>query len=200
MAQLGQAGLDLAAGVASTYSAATEINLPMTLGAGISAPLGRTLRLAGEVEWRQWSKAQGTMPFLLSDGTNPNLNLMMNGDPTDATFNYPFPLEWQDTWTAKVGLEHLRSSGWGFRGGFLYGENPVPANTVFIAFPAIATNALTAGMTVPLGSLGLDVSLVQALNTELDGSGSGHMNGAEYLNSTSGLQETVITVGVRWMF
>ncbi|MEJ2541408.1 MAG: outer membrane protein transport protein [Gemmatimonadota bacterium] len=200
MAQLGQAGLDLGAGVASTYSAATRITLPMTLGAGLSAPLSSSLRLAGEVEWRRWSEAQGTMPFLLSNGTNPNLNLMMNGDATDATFEYPFPLEWRDTWTAKVGLEYLRESGWGFRGGFLYGENPVPDNTVFIAFPAIATNALTLGTTVPLGSVGLDLSLVQALNTQLDGCGEAHLNGAEYLNSTSGLQQTVITAGVRWMF
>ena len=200
MAQLGQAGLDLAAGVSSTYDAATELNLPMTFGAGISAPVGEGLRLAGEVEWRQWSEAQGTMPFLLSAGTNPNLNLMMNGDPTDATFAYPFPLEWKDTWTAKVGLEYLRESGWGFRGGYLYGQNPVPDNTVFIAFPAIATNALTLGTTVPLGAIGLDVSLVQALNTELDGCGQNHLNGAEYLNSTSGLSQTVVTAGIRWIF
>jgi long-subunit fatty acid transport protein len=200
MAQLGQAGLDLGAGVSSTYAAATEINLPMTVGAGLSAPLSSSVRLAGEVEWRQWSKAQSTMPFLLTEGTNANLNLMMNGDPTDATFSYPFPLEWQDTWTAKVGLEYLRPSGWGFRGGYLYGENPVPDNTVFIAFPAIATNAVTLGTTVPLGSVGLDLSLVQALNTELDGCGQHHLNGAEYLNSTSGLSQTVITAGIRWSF
>lgn len=200
MEQLGQPGLDLAAGVSSTYAAETELNLPMTFGAGVSAPIGSHFRLAGEIEWRQWSEAQGTMPFLLSEGTNANLNLMMNGDPTDATFNYPFPLEWQDTWTAKAGLEYLRESGWAFRGGYLYGQNPVPDNTVFIAFRAIATNALTLGTTVPLGSLGLDVSLVQALNAELDGAADGHMNGAEYLNSTSGLSETVITAGVRWIF
>jgi long-subunit fatty acid transport protein len=200
MAQLGQAGVDLAAGVTSNYAAATEMNLPMTFGAGISAPVGNGFRLAGEVEWRQWSEAQSTMPFMLTDGDNANINLMMNGDPNNASFTYPFPLEWQDTWTAKAGLEYLRESGWAFRGGYLYGQNPVPDNTVFIAFPAIATNALTLGTTVPLGSVGLDLSLVQALNTELDGCSDGHMNGAEYLNSTSGLSETVITAGIRWVF
>lgn len=200
MQQLGQAGLDLAAGVVSDYQAATELSLPMTVGAGLSTPLLPSLRLAAEVEWRQWSEAQGTMPFLLSDGGNANLNLMMNGDPGDASFEYPFPLHWQDAWTVKVGLEHEAASGLAVRGGFLYGENPVPDNTVFIAFPAIATNALTLGATLPVGGLPLDVSLVHALNHELDGCGEQHLNGAEYLNSTSGLAQTVITVGLRRSF
>ena len=76
----------------------------------------------------------------------------------------------------------------------------MPDNTVFIAFPAIATNAVTVGATLPMGRMPLDISLVQALNTELDGCGINHLNGAEYLNSTSGLSQTVVTVGTRWSF
>ena len=200
MQQLGQAGIDMSAGVAADYAAATELNLPMTVGAGLSTPLGRAFRVSAEVEWRQWSEAQGRMPFILTEGTNANLNLMMNGDPTNSDFEYPFPLDWEDTWTAKMGLEYDLESGYALRTGFLYGQNPVPNNTVFIAFPAISTNAISVGATLPLGSVPLDVSVLQALKNEVEGIGEGHLNGAEYLNSTSGLSQTVVTLGVRWSF
>ncbi len=200
MQQLSAAGLDLSAGVSAEYVAATELSLPMTVGAGVSAPLRPTLRLAAEVEWRRWSEAQGTMPFVLTEGDNANLNVMMNGDPARATFEYPFPLHWEDAWSAKVGVAYTGLENTALRAGYIHADNPVPDNTVFIAFPAIATDAVTMGATLPLGRLPLDVGLVRALSSELDACAQGHLNGAEYLGSTSGLSQTVVTVGVRMPF
>ncbi len=200
MQQLGMAGLDLQAGVVSQYDAATELTLPMTFGAGIRTPLTEGLRMSAEVEWRQWSNAQSVMPFRLTNGTNANINLMMNADPTNSDFTYPFPLEWQDSWTAKVGAEYALSETLALRGGFLYGENPVPDHTVFIAFPAISTNAATFGLTFDAAGVPLDVSYVRALQTDFDGCGENHLIGAEYLNSRSGMSQDVITLGTRLSF
>ena len=200
MQQLGAAGLDLAAGVSATSDASTELTLPMTFGAGASVPISPELRVSSEVEWRRWSDAEGNMPFELTDGDNGNINLMMNADPTDAAFFYPFPLQWEDTWTAKFGLEYATSSGFALRGGFIYGQNPVPDNTVFIAFPAISRNALTVGTSFGIGSVPLDIGYVHALETELDGSAQGHLIGSEYLGSTSGMSQNVLTLGTRLNF
>ena len=195
MGQLGQAGLDLQAGMTAAYDAATTITLPMTAGVGLRLPVGAALALSAEVEWRRWSKAEDVMPFRLTDGTNANINLMLNGDPSDGRFTYPFPLEWQDTWSAKVGATYAFASGTALRAGYLQGENPVPDRTVFITFPAISTRALTAGATFHLHGFPLDVSYVRAFEEELAGCHHGHLLGAEYNGSRTTMSQNVFTLG-----
>lgn len=198
LTQLQGAGLDLSAGVVGTYDASAELSLPMTVGVGSSIPVGERFRLAGEVEWRGWESAMDRMPFLLTEGDNQNLNLLMNADPTDATFTYLFPLEWEDTWTVKGGIEARVGVDSALRVGYFYGQNPVPSQTVFIAFPAIATDGATVGASFFLGPVPVDVSVTHAFESELQGVPEGHLHGSEYLNSISGLSETVLTVGGSW--
>lgn len=200
MQQLAAAGLNLQAGVIGHYDAATTLTLPQTVGAGVAIPLGMQWKLAGEVEWRDWSKAEATMPFDLTEGDNANLNLMLNASPTDGRFYFPFPLEWKDAWSAKVGASYQLASGNALRAGFIYGQNPVPDQTVFIAFPAISTKAATIGTTWRLGRVPLDVSYVHAFRQELDGSASGHKIGSEYLNSRTTMSENVFTLGTTWRY
>lgn len=200
MGQLSAAGLDLAAGMAATYEAATEISLPMTVGAGITVKPSAAWQLAAEVEWRQWSEAERTMPFELTGGDNANINLMMNADPTAGAFTYPFPLRWEDTFTGKVGVSRALAGGNALRLGYLYGENPVPDETVFVAFPAVSTQALTLGGTVVLRGLALDVALVHALDQEVSAPSVGHQVAAEYAGSRTRLQETLLTIGTVFSF
>jgi long-subunit fatty acid transport protein len=195
MSQLTAAGLDLGAGMVATYDAATTITLPMTVGAGVGLPVTPALRLAAEVEWRQWSEAENVMPFRLTEGENPNINLMLNGDPSDGRFTYPFPLEWEDTWSGKVGAEYALASGHVLRAGYLQGQNPVPDRTVFITFPAISTRAITAGATLQVAGFPVDVSYVYALEEELEGCGDDHLMGSEYLNSRTTMDQNVFTIG-----
>ncbi|MGD2067573.1 MAG: outer membrane protein transport protein [Gemmatimonadota bacterium] len=200
MGQLEAAGLDLARGVVAEYEAATEITLPVTAGLGVSLPAGEHLRLAAETEWRRWSSAERTMPFRLTGGDNANINLMMNGDPSDGSFTYPFPLDWKDSWSAKVGATWTLASGNALRAGYLYGENPVPDNTVFITFPAISTRALTFGTTWAVAGVPLDLSVVRAFEADIEGCSHGHKLGAEYLESRTTMTQTVVTLGTRLAF
>lgn len=195
MQQLTQAGVNLQAGVVANYDAATSITFPMTVGAGVSIPATPKLRLAAEVEWRQWSKAETTMPFILTNGTNANINLLINGDPTNADFTYPFPLDWEDALTGKVGIEYALASGNMLRAGFMGGKNPVPDNTVFITFPAISTMAATVGTTWHIKSFPLELSYVHAFSQEVTGSSPTHKLGSEYVNSRTTMAENVFTIG-----
>ncbi|HEX6313388.1 MAG TPA: hypothetical protein VFZ73_00955, partial [Gemmatimonadaceae bacterium] len=147
-----------------------------------------------------WSRAEDVMPFRLTAGDNPNVNIMVNGDPTNGEFTYPFPLEWKDSWTAKAGVAFALNSKTTLRAGYLRGTNPVPGNTVFVAFPAISTNAVTAGAGFRFLGVPLDVSVVQALNTRLDGAQSGHRVSSEYLGSSTTMQQTVVTIGAVWRY
>ena len=92
MGQLAQAGLDLQAGMSATYDASTTITLPMTFGLGAALPATDRLRLSGEVEWRNWSDAERTMPFRLTNGENTNINFMVNANPANGDFTYTPPL------------------------------------------------------------------------------------------------------------
>jgi len=193
--QLAAAGLNLQAGMAGNYAAATTITLPMTAGAGVALPVGPRLRLAGELEWRRWSKAEDVMPFALTEGDNPNINLMLNGDPANGAFTYPFPLYWEDALSAKAGATWQLAGANALRTGFMYGQNPVPGHTVFITFPAISTKALTVGTTWNIGRLPLDVSFVHAFEQELAGAPADHMISSEYVGSRTTMSENVVTVG-----
>ena len=194
MNQLSAAGLDLGAGMAATYDAGTTLTLPMTVGIGARLPVGSWTFVA-EAEWRGWSSAEGTMPFRLTGGDNPNINLMMNGDPSSGDFTYPFPLNWTDTWSFKVGSEVALAAGNALRAGFLYGQNPVPDNTVFVTFPAISTRAATVGARWNIAGLPLDVSYVHAFEQETTGCSSGHLLGSEYLSSHTTMDQNVFTIG-----
>lgn len=135
------------------------------------------------------------MPFNLTNGENPNINLMLNADPTNGDFIYPFPLEWQDTWSAKFGAEWDMSTTTAIRAGFVYGENPVPTNTVFVAFPAISANAATFGLTFDVAGFPLDVGYVHAFDQELVGCDHAHKLGAEYNQSRTTMDQNTFTIG-----
>lgn len=195
--QLTAAGLDLGAGMTGTYRAATEITLPMTAGVGATLPVGPSLVLAAEAEWRRWSKAESTMPFRLTGGDNPNLNLMMGGNPADGSFTYPFPLDWTDSWSGKLGASWLLQSGNVLRAGVIHGENPVPDYTVFITFPAISTTAVTVGTTWSVGGFPIDLAYVHAFEKEMAACDDGHLLGAEYVGSRMAMGQNVLTLGTR---
>lgn len=197
---LGDAGIDLAKGAAATYQAATELSEPQTAGVGIGIQLGSQWSLALEGVWMDWSRSSRDMPFILTGGDNPNVNLLVNGDPSNGDFTYPFPLRWKDSWTSKAGVAYAFSEATTLRAGYLHGSNPVPDNTVFVAFPAIASQAVTAGAGFQFLGLPLEVSVVHALNTRITGAATGHLLGAEYGNSATTLRETVVTVGLVRMF
>lgn len=197
---LGAAGLDLSLGASASFKAATELAIPETAGLGLSVKPINNLSIALEAVWMRWSDAENTMPFILTEGDNPNVNMLVNADPSNADFTFPFPLHWQDTWTGKVGLEYQVDQTTALRAGYLYGDNPVPDNTVFIAFPAIATHAITTGAGFNLGKVPLQVSIVHAIQTRFNGCNKGHMISSEYINSSTTMRQTTFTFGVVWPF
>ena len=190
---LGSAGLNLSLGTSGRYDAALDMALPQTVGVGGTWKPARGWTLALEGGWMGWKSAEHVLPFKLTNGSNPNLNILINANPTNGSFTYPFPLHWQDSWIGKLGVERTVGSG-ALRAGYAYGNNPVPANAVFITFPAIVEHSAMVGTTVRLGGFPLDLAVVHAFDKCLDGANANLM-GTEYQGSETHLQETVVTVG-----
>ncbi len=197
---LGQGGMNLALGTSGVYDAATELSEPQTAGVGVTLNAGPRWNIALEGVWMGWSKAESVMPFILTKGSNPNVNMLVNGDPANGDFTYPFPLRWKDTWSGKMGVAYRATAQTTLRAGYLYGTNPVPENAVFIAFPAISSQALTAGAGFKLMGVPFEVSLVHALNASETGAASSHLLGAEYQDSKTTMQQNVITFGAVWRY
>ena len=193
-ATLTAAGLDLSRPPVAVYDAATTLHLPQTAAVGARVEAGRGWTLQAEGVWMEWSRAERTMPFVLTRGNSPTINLLVGGDPAEDAFTYPFPLNWKDSWTLKAGVEKELARGAAVRAGYITGGNPVPDNTVFIAFPAISEDAVTLGATARIGRFPLDVAVVHALR-ETVGGRSGHRLGEEYAGSRTRMSETVVTFG-----
>lgn len=190
---LGGAGIDMSKGAVANYDAAMTMTLPQSAGIGATFRPAAGWTLAFEGGWMGWKKAEYDMPFKLTGSDNANVNILVNGSPTDASFTYPFPLRWKDSWVAKLGVE--RSFGaTALRAGYAYGSNPVPSNAVFITFPAIVEHSAMVGATLPLGPLPLDIALARTFDKQLVGAASS-LVGSEYQGSTTHLRETAITVG-----
>ena len=139
------------------------------------------------------------MPVRLSNGSNTNVNIVMNGSPTNGAFAATWPTEWRDAWTARIGAEFVAVPALTLRGGAIYGSNPVSSEYLFTVFPAIVQSAATVGFGYQVGATAVSVTYAHAFaRAQTAGATSGVA--AEYANSTSRLGENTLSVGLGWRF
>ncbi len=179
---------------------------PLTFGlvaAALIAPVGARpsprWRLGVDAGWVGWKHAFQGMPIRLSNGSNANVNIVMNGSPTNGTFAATWPTEWQDAWTARIGAEFAAAPALTLRGGAIYGSNPVSSECLFTVFPAIVQSAATLGLGYQVGATTASVTYAHAFARAQTASATSGV-GAEYANSTSRLGENTLSVGLGWHF
>lgn len=190
-----QMGIDTGAGVAASYELGADLEMPQSIGLGLSFRPGPRLRLAVDFEWLNWKRSFDRMTLTLADGQSANINLLMGND---GGFGIDFPMEWKDSCVLKFGVEHDLSASWTLRGGFVYGTNPVPDHTVFPVFPAIVVNHLTLGASCRLSRpLTLHVAFEKALDKDQTASAD-NIIAHEYRNSVSTLGNTFVHLALTW--
>ncbi len=194
-------GINLSQGVAAEYGKNTaEFGVPQKLGLGVSFKPSDKLILALDLEWINWSAAFKKMPIKLKDGSSENINLMINGETTDGTFNYNFPLKWKDAYNFKFGADYSLDDKTNIRAGFIHGKNPVPGNTLFAIFPAIVENHITLGVGRSFTDrFTVDLAYIYTLNKKQQ-SGSTHLIGQEYVNSRDQLREQMLMTSFTYSF
>jgi long-chain fatty acid transport protein len=196
MGEFGGMGIDLTKGAVAKYDLEATMKLPQSLGFGMSYVAATNVRLAFDAEWINWSSAFDVMGLSLSNGANPNINTMMGNT---GNFAINFPLDWKDSYSFRIGGEYDVNSSLTVRAGFDYGNNPVPASTIFPVFPAIVEDHISLGASYALSqSLKLNGAYELALNnTETASSQSLVAN--EYNNSSSQLSENTFNLSLSWM-
>ncbi|WP_375768636.1 outer membrane protein transport protein [Archangium gephyra] len=91
-----------------------DVELPATLGLGVSFTPLQQLTLAADVNWVQWSSMR---QLLFEFQSNPE-------------FNQPSVKNWEDRWNFHVGAEYKVTAALAVRAGFVYDPTPSPEETL----------------------------------------------------------------------
>ena len=196
MGQFSGMGIDLSKGAVATYNLEATMKLPQSIGFGMSYSATSDMRVAFDLEWVNWSSAFDFMKLSLSKGANPNINTMMGNT---GSFSVNFPLDWKDSYCVRVGGEYDAAQSLTLRAGFVYGNNPVPATTVFPVFPAIVENHVAFGASYAISqSLKLHGAYELALSNKQTAT-SKSLIAEEYNNSYSRLSESTFNLSLSWI-
>ena len=197
--QLASFGIDMAGGMATSFAAETDFGLPQTLTLGLGARPSKRLSLGLDLGWIGYKSAFKTMPMRMTGGTNANINILMNASPTNGSFSTAWPLDWKDSWVARGGAEYGLTPSFKLRAGAMYGTNPVPTNTLFTIFPAVAEAAVTAGLGFRMGNTMLDLSYAHTFANAVTGA-TPSLVAQEYAGAQSRLGEDQLSAGLSWRF
>lgn len=120
------------------YDAVVEgFTWPEQYGLGAQVrPVNRWL-LSADARRYRWS---GAIQKIEVKGTHPDKN-----SPVTAPV-MPFLFDWKDVWAVAVGAEYRASEAITLRGGYNFGEDPVPNATLNPLFPAITQQHAAAGL------------------------------------------------------
>ena len=124
------------------YDAEVETALPRTLAAGVHWRASDRLHLSAQVDWVNWSSSFDTLTIYLSNGNNADLNGLAGGNSlTDR-----IPLDWDDAFIYRLGVEYSPADRWWLRAGYAYGGNPIPNVNLTPLNAAITEHTLSAGV------------------------------------------------------
>jgi long-chain fatty acid transport protein len=168
----------------AAYDADIEFSWPQEFGVGIAFRPTETMTVATEVRWINWESAMEEFVMELSNGDNPLINQVM-GTP-DGNMTFSMPMNWEDQIVIALGTEYLATEKLTVRGGFNYGKNPVPEESILAIFPAIVESHVTLGGGYQLSNVfRLDVAGEYILTKEAETKESIIAN--EYDNSSNEL-------------
>ena len=177
------------------YDAEVDNSFPQMISGGGSWKFCQDWRLALQVDWVDWAGAFKTLPVKLSNGSNP----AVNGIVGSSSLNDSVPLNWQDVFVFRGGLEYAITTNVMLRGGYSYGKSPVPSETLTPLTAAITQSAVSAGIGCHWSRYQIDLAYEYDLPTERS-IGTSSLQAGEYSNSTIkiGIQEIALTAGIKF--
>jgi long-chain fatty acid transport protein len=187
----GNAGVQL--GVPSfpfTYDAEVNNVFPQMVSGGGSWQFLPDWRAALQVDWIDWAEAFSALPVELTSGSNPGL---------PSSLSDKIPLNWKDEFVFRGGLEYAVTTNLMLRGGYSYGQSPVPSETLTPLTAAITEGAVSAGIGWHWSHYHVDFAYEYDLPVERSVGTSSLLSG-EYSNTSIkvAIQSIALTAGVRF--
>jgi long-chain fatty acid transport protein len=160
------------------YDAEVVTDFPQMVMAGVSWKFFPRWRLALQVDWINWSDTVDELPITLTRGNNADIN----GVVGSAAFKDEVPLKWRDRFVYRVGLEYAVADNLWLRGGYAYGDSPVPSQTLTPLTAVIMEHTVTAGIGYRRGPVQFDAAYQFDVPTDRRVGASG-LEAGEYSNS-----------------
>jgi len=176
------------------YDADVENKFPQMVTAGMSWQFHPQWRLALQLDWVNWANAFNTLPVRLSDGNNATVNSVLAADFQDG-----IPLNWEDSFVYRAGLEYAIAENFSLRAGYCYGQNPVPNSTLLPLTAAILEHTISVGAGYSIGRFTFDLAYQYSLPSK-ENVGSSQILSREYSNSSTEVSAHVLafTTGIRF--
>jgi long-chain fatty acid transport protein len=118
------------------YSSIDGMALPQEVDVGFAVRPVPPLLVAVKVAWLDWSGALETSTLNAASPDTP-------GAPP--SLSLPSTMNWSDQYVFAIGIAHDLTEKTILRGGYNYGSNPVPENTLNPLLAAIAEHHFTFG-------------------------------------------------------
>lgn len=191
--QLRSLGLNVPGGFRYNADIATE--LPQKAALGFSYKAAPRLRLAGQVEWINWSRAFHDLDVRLSNGSNPAINGLLGTN----TLQDSIALDWEDRFVYRAGVEYDVTQQFVLRTGYAYGKSPIPSDTLLPMTAAISEHTLALGVGYKQGPYQVDLAYQYDLPASQAGSGRS-ITGSEYKGSSVDLEAhwLALTLGLQF--
>jgi long-chain fatty acid transport protein len=122
----GDAGAEFGTPQPFRYDAGVKNRFPHIVTGGASWQIDSQWRVALQLDWVNWSGAFQTLPVRLRNGNN----VAINGALGSTSLNDNVPLNWRDQVNVRAGVEYALNEAWKLRGGYAYGNSPVPDATL----------------------------------------------------------------------
>ncbi len=177
------------------YDAQVVNHFPQMVTVGTSWKFHPKWRLALQLDWINWGGAFGQLPVSLSNGNNTTINGLVGS----SSLQDGVPLNWQDEFVYRGGLEYNVNDNWVVRGGYAHGNSPVPDSTLTPMTAVIVENTLTAGVGWHKGRYNVDLAYQWDLPAQRN-VGTSSLQAGEYSNSSTqvGIHWLALTAGVKF--
>lgn len=127
------------------------VEWPQEAGIGISVTPAKRLVVSFDIVWINWNSALNTVTI---NATNPDQAVPSSLQSIPLTLKF----DWRDQYVFAIGIQYMPTDGLTLRGGYNFGRNPVPAETLTPLAPLIVEQHYTAGAEYALTE-GLDLGL-----------------------------------------
>ncbi len=177
------------------YDVEYDLVWPETAGIGIAHQLTDALNVSAEFTWYGWSSAFDKMELKLSNGDNPYFDAATGTTTPQDTL----PLEWDDSYSVRVGADYALTKNDTVRLGYVYEKNPIPSDTLIPVIPAICKHQIEAGYGHSWEDWTVSASYGYIFGPEQDITTS-KLVGGEYNNSTVDFTAHFFSVGAQYRF
>jgi long-chain fatty acid transport protein len=156
-----------------------NFDFPATFATGLAVKTG-DWTLEGDVVWTFWSAFDAVRVRF----------------PEAGAYDTNLPMDYENTWQGRIGVEYLQSTTWTFRAGYAYDHGPQPTTTVSPFLHDSNRHGFGGGATWKRGNFHVDF-MARYLNYRHRDTRGSNRYGYDGVYETSGFQ---LGAGLGWRF